>query len=358
MTTSKSGTAACLIFVLLLSATAVEGRALHSSSSSEDSASEAGTVLSFTATLPARRRSLLDRPAFTCGEAAFPKDVEVEEIDTWMFSMAASLNLPRSACTAMGLQITAGAKSFTVLCLGNSGQLSAFSAGTVAGATVSSGTTSVLNAFDIDFDGGSKVILEDNLKTRTAPGLPDAVSECLVAFEGGALIDLNAKRHLLRDPTAGEKTIIEPIVSFLLDLFAAQTGIARDRWTAAGATIAFNASGERVVLFTVLLRATPAERKEFIEDYENIIASVSQADGVGGFAAFGSTFATVSENDFPGLGANLSDNLFSPVPASVTNAIEEAGGSLDGPTGTPVPTTTPAPTTTPEPTTTMAPVGR
>jgi hypothetical protein len=334
MKTSKSGIAACL-FVLLLSANAVEGRSLHSSSSSEDSASEAGTVLSFIASLPARRRSLLDRPASTCGEAAIPKDVEVEEIDTWIFSMAASLSLPRSACTAMGLQITAGAKSFTVFCLGNSGQLSAFSAGIIAGATVSSGTTSVLNAFDITFDGGSKVILEDNLKTRTAPGLPDAVGDCLLAFEVGTVIDNFKKRHLLRDPTAGEKTlIVEPFAIAILDAFAAATGIARDRWTAAGATIAFNVDGERFVLFTVLVRASPAESKAFIDDFQNITMSIGDAE-------FGSAPATVSENVFPDLGADLSVNLYLPVPGSITNDIGEAGGSLDRPTGTPIPTNNP-----------------
>jgi hypothetical protein len=268
MKTSKSGTAACP-FVLLLSATAVEGRTLHSSSFFEDSASEAGTILSFTATLPARRRSLLDRPASTCGEAAFPKDAEVEEIDTWMFSMAASLNLPRNACTAMGLQITAGAKSFTVFCLGNSGQLSAFSAGIVAGATVSSGTTSVLNAYDIDFDGGSKVIREDNLKTRTAHGLPDAVSECLLAFEGGFNLD-DKRRHLLRVPTAGEKAPVESAVSATLDAFVAKTKIPRDLWTASGATIAFEYDGTRVVLFTIFVPVTVAQRHAFIDDFQSI----------------------------------------------------------------------------------------
>jgi hypothetical protein len=238
----------------------------------------------------------------------------------------------------MGLQITAGAKSFTVFCLGNSGQLSTFSAGTVAGATVSSGTTSVLNAYDIDFDGGSKVILEDNLKTRTAPGLPDAVGECLIAFEVGVDIDA-ARRHLLRVPTAGEKQYIEVFVSQILDAVAAFTGIARDHWTAAGATVAFDSDGDRIILFTIFIRVTPAESKAFVEDFQSLTMYIM--DEAGGRIAFGSAPTTVSDNIFPGLGADLSVNLYLPVPGSVTNAIEEAGGNLPQFTGTPLPTQAP-----------------
>jgi hypothetical protein len=300
-----------LLGLVLLTAvlTGAESRAILESSSS--SASEAGTVLGFTASLPARRRSLLDRPASTCGEAAFPKDVEVEEVDTWLFSLAEFLSLPRSACTAMGLQITAGAKSFTVFCLGNSGQLAAFTAGTVAGATVSAGSTTMLSNVDIVFDSGSKVTLEANLKTQVAPGLPTAVLQCdLLAVQIAADVGpLLARRHLLGVgapyvvPDAEDLAKITVGLDGVLDILAAASGIAREQWTAVNALI-FTPPGNDKLIATVFVKATPAEGASLIANW----VTISGTAGLEAFS-FGTSLVSVPEGDFPSLSVSLNINL-------------------------------------------------
>lgn len=326
MTRKAPNTAGFLLLglVLLSTATGAESRAMleSSSSSADGSASEAGTVLSFTASLPARRRSLLDRPASTCGEAAFPKDAEVEEVDTWLFSMAESLGLPRSACTAMGLQITAGAKSFTVFCLGNSGQLAAFTAGTVAGATVSAGSTTMLLNVDIAFDSGSKATLELNLKTQVAPGLPAAVLKCeFLAVGAIAESPADDRRKLLAAsifelPTSEELPGIAEVYNRALDILSDASGISREKWTAMNALI-FTPDMDQAVV-TVFVKATPAEGASLTTNW----GTISKTSGLEAFK-FGANIISVPEGDFPSLSVSLNVNLQREVSKAVQQLITE-----------------------------------
>jgi hypothetical protein len=234
----------------------------------------------------------------------------------------------------MGLQITKGAKSFTVFCLGNSGQLSVFSAGVVAGATVSTGTITVLHSFDITFDSGSKVILEANLKTRTAPGLPDAVLECdvLLGVEGAAAVP-KARRYLLSNPTAAELAIVTAIIDGVLDDLAAASGIPRDRWTAQNAQVGADEDGNTFVTFIIFVRATPSQGASLVENWQVIVEATFDPSSF----IFGSRPTNIPENEFPDVTADLSVNLQVLISASLQQLIDEGEADVPDFTGTPHP---------------------
>jgi hypothetical protein len=266
----------------------------------------------------------------------------------------------------MGLQITAGAKSFTVFCLGNSGQLSAFSGGIVAGAVVSTGTTTMLHSFDITFDSGSKVTLEANLKTRAAPGLPDAVLECnvLLAVEGAVVIP-NGRRHLLADPTNAELTIIAPVIDTVLNSLSSESGIPRNKWTATNAQVGADGNGDLVATFVNFVEAPPAsgtgvdDSSDLINNWTTISDNVSNA--LGNNVIFGATLTNVPIEEFPDLTISLNASLEQGISESLQMQIDSDGADVPEFTGTPssppsstTPTSTAA-TTMPAPTETTTP---
>jgi hypothetical protein len=231
----------------------------------------------------------------------------------------------------MGLQITAGAKSFTVFCLGNSGQLAAFTAGTVAGATVSAGSTTTLSNVDITFDSGSKLSLEANLKTQVAPGLPTAVLQCdhLAVQVATAVNPLLARRHLLFPshlylvPDAEELAKIAVGLDGALDILAAASGTAREQWTAVNARV-FTLPGQDKLIVTIFVKATPAEGTNLITNW----ATISATAGLEAFI-FGTSVVSVPEGDFPSLSVSLNINLQLDATETVENLTAQGFADVD-----------------------------
>lgn len=327
MMSSRTGQAAILL-ALLATSTVLECRAASpsvvssdgssSEASSDGSSSAAETILTFTATISARRhRALLQRPTTTCGSPALLKDGELNNVNDFLMCLATTMDVPRTSVTAYGAQVTEGTGTlFTVLVLGNTDQLGAYSAGVICGATTSAGTTNVAGAFHpVNFDGGNKNKLNDNLLSFPPAGAPNVIRSCVVPVAAdvnqltpvtttpGATTTAAAtttRRHLLADPTADDITLWEPVVDEVLDILAANSGVAREFWTSSGLSIDNGGLSGSYFIFC------------YTDNPNAIIANWDTITDLGTGIEFGEP-QVVPESQAPLLGNSLAFNLNSPV---------------------------------------------